>query len=112
MVKKRQRKRGANKLRLRIVLVLLAFFFVALLVLLTFEFRIPTAVHNIFHKPGPIVIKGQCYSLADVVIYQINNSADCQKECSDNCWVLKKSYKSSEFVPTPGSCNLCNCYCR
>lgn len=87
-------------------------FILLLIVLLLLEFGFIKTAKKIFAKKKPIVIEGQCYSFMNTILYQINNEADCQKRCSNRCWVQKEDYKNSKFVYTPGSCNLCDCYCK
>ncbi len=109
--RKQERKKG-NNLLLNVIKILLVIFLFTLIVLIIVDFNIVSSVRKIFEKPKPIVIQGECYSFMNTVLYQINSEDDCQKLCSDRCWVNKQNYQSSDFVLTPGSCNLCDCYCN
>lgn len=112
MIKKRQKRKNTNKLELKIVVISLSVFFIVLVILLLLDFGAFKSLKNIFHKQKPIVIKGECYSLFNTVLYEINSNADCQKQCSNECWVRGENYKNSKFILTPNSCNLCDCYCK
>lgn len=108
---KNHEKGRKNNPSLKVLKILIVVFLFALLVLVIIDLGVVQSVQKLVTKPKPIVIQGECYAFMNTVIYQINSDADCQKFCSDRCWVDKENYKSSQFVLTPGSCNLCDCYC-
>ena len=112
MTKKRREKNQRNDKLTKIVLLVLCVFTLALLIMILINFGAFKLVQSALVPQKPIVIYGQCYAMFNTIIYQINNEEDCKKQCTDNCWVLKESYRSSQFVLTNNSCNICNCYCR
>lgn len=108
-VKKKERKK--NSFLIKAVTLSIALLIVLLLVLLTIQFNLVKKANDFFDREDPIVIKGECYVLFDTVFYQIKDENACRQECTNECWVREKDYSKSEFVSTPASCNLCNCYC-
>jgi|SRR3989344_1854241 len=107
-----KQKNPKLKIKSKLVFYSIIALFIIILVLIFFQFGFADRVKTYFKNPTLYTLKGECYLIANNLIYELNQESDCRMKCINHCWVVRSEFVNSSFLIQQNTCNSCDCYCK